>query len=141
MPEIKRCLNEGKLAEFETHGFSMIPLLHDGGDRVVLEKPKAQLRVNDVAFCKTDDGRYVLHRVVENKNGGYVLRGDNCRSCEFCKSDDDVIGVVRCFIRRGKNVKVDALSYKIYVRYRKHALKLWQLFWRFAEKMAGFKNR
>lgn len=141
VPEIKRCLDSGNLAEFETHGFSMIPLLHDGGDRVVLQKAGTALDVNDVAFCKTDDGRYVLHRVVEKKNGGYVLKGDNCYTCEFCAGDEDVIGVAVCFIRRGKRIDVTKPCYKLYVRFRKQALKLWQLFWRGADRLVGLRKK
>ncbi len=136
VPEILKCLDEGRLAEFETHGISMIPLLHDGGDRVVLCKAAGSLEINDVAFCRTDNGRYVLHRVIEVKDGGYVLKGDNCFSTEFCLGDADVIGVAVCFIRRKKRISVNSVKYKFYVLFRKPILKLWQLFWKNADRAA-----
>ena len=129
IPEMRRVLNSGKFVEFETHGFSMIPLLHDGGDRVILSKPKLPLQINDVALCKTDDGRYLLHRVISLDNGGYTLRGDNCVSTEFCSCDDDVIGVAVSFIRSGKTIDVNSGKYRFYVRNRVFLLKLWRAVW------------
>lgn len=133
--EIKCSLDKGNLAEFETHGFSMVPLLHDGGDKVVLKKASGRLSVNDVAFCKTDDGRFVLHRVIGFRSSGYILKGDNCQSTEYCKNDDDVVGVAITFIRRNKEIDVSSFGYRFYVIFRKPLLKLWQLFWRCADKI------
>ena len=130
---MQKALDEGKLVEFETHGFSMIPLLHDGGDKVILRKHKSNLRCGDVALCRTDEGRFVLHRVVELKNAGYVLQGDNCINKEFCAGDDDVIGVAVAFIRKGKKVSVTSRKYMFYVRHRKFFLKLWRTVWRIVD--------
>lgn len=135
-PELRAAIDSGKIAEFETHGFSMIPLLHDGGDKVRLVKPEGRLKLNDVALCVTDTGKYVLHRVVEVKDSGYVLRGDNCIGCEFCRGDSDVIGVACAFIRRGKLVKTTSSSYRFYCRFRKPLLKLWQVFWSCVDRIA-----
>ncbi len=140
-PELRAAINAGKIAEFETHGISMIPLLHDGGDKVRLVKPVGALKVNDVALCVTDDGRYVLHRIIALENGGYVLKGDNCRSTEFCKSDDDVIGIACAFIRRGKLIKADSFIYRFYCCFRKPLLKLWQFFWFVADKAVSFRKK
>lgn len=140
-PELRATLDTGKIAEFETHGFSMIPLLHDGGDRVRLVKPKGRLSVGDVALCVTDTGKYVLHRVIALKDEGYVFKGDNCIGTEFCKGDSDIIGVACAFIRRGRLVDTNSFSYRFYCRFRKPLLRLWQLFWKFADKFAALKNK
>ena len=129
IPEMRSVLQSGRLVEFETHGFSMIPLLHDGGDKVVLKQPCFPLKVNDVALCKTDEGRYVLHRVVSLRDGGYVLRGDNCTTTEFCAGDSDVAGIAVSFIRSGKKIEINSRKYCIYVRYRTLFLKLWRAYW------------
>ncbi len=141
LPVMRQALESGKKVEFETHGHSMIPLLHDGGDKVILTLNKAPLKVNDVALCKTDDNRYVLHRVVALRNNGYVLRGDNCINTEFCPCDDDVTGVACAFIRRGKVICVDDKKYVFYVKHRKIILHLWQAFWRAADAVVGIFHR
>ncbi len=132
LAEIKKTLADGKLVEFETHGFSMIPLLHDGGDKVLLKKTNF-LKLNDIALCKTDEGRYVLHRVINLNNGGYTLKGDNCITTEHCSSDDDVVGVAVGFIRKGKNISVNDKSYLFYVKHRVFFLKMWRVFWRITD--------
>lgn len=138
-PKIRNALGKGSLVEFETHGHSMIPLLHDGGDKVVLQKSEGKLKVNDVVLCKTDDGRYVLHRITDVCNGGYALKGDNCISGEFCKSDEDVIGKAVAFIRRGKRIDVNSFKYRFYVRHRKLFLRLWQCFWKIADNVVKWR--
>lgn len=133
IPEMRKALQNGKKAQFETHGFSMIPLLHDGGDSVILEQPRFPLKVNDVALCRTDDGRYVLHRVIALDNGGYTLRGDNCCTTEFCVGDSDVIGLACSFIRKGRVIDVEGKKYLFYVRHRSFFLKLWRIFWKVSD--------
>lgn len=133
LPAMREALESGKKIEFETHGHSMIPLLHDGGDKVILTLSEKPLQVNDVALCKTSEGRYVLHRIVEVSGGGYVLKGDNCVNIEFCKSDEDVIGVACGFIRRGKMISVTDKNYIFYVNHRALFLKMWRVFWRIAD--------
>ncbi len=128
LPDIISALQCGKLVEFETHGFSMVPLLHDGGDRVILRKADKPLEVGDVALCKTDDDRFVLHRVV-SKDNGYTLKGDNCVTTEHCSDDSDVIGVVSAFIRKGRIIETTDKKYLFYVRHRAFFLKLWRIFW------------
>ncbi len=133
LPAMREALESGKKIEFETHGHSMIPLLHDGGDKVILKLNEMPLKVNDVALCKTSDGRYVLHRVIDIRNGGYVLKGDNCVNTEFCKADEDVIGVACAFIRCGKIVSVTDKKYIFYVNHRALILKIWRAFWHLAD--------
>lgn len=130
LPQIKAALQSGKMVEFETHGISMLPLLHDGGDKVILTKALSELSLGDVALCKTDDGRYVLHRVIAKEKGNYILKGDNCVTTECCLSDYDVIGVADSFIRRGKVISVSDKKYLFYVRHRSFFIKLWRAFWR-----------
>lgn len=132
LPDMISALQNGKLVEFETHGFSMIPLLHESGDRVLLKKAEKPLEAGDVALCRTDCGRFVLHRVISNENG-YTLKGDNCVTTEHCTGDSDVIGVATAFIRRGKTVNTTDKSYLFYVRHRGFLLKLWRFFWRIAD--------
>ena len=134
-PQIRASLEQGKIAEFETHGFSMVPLLHDGGDFVRLKKSTNKLSLGAVAFCKTDDNRYVLHRVIGYKDEGYILKGDNCQTCEFCRNDADVIGVAVAFVRKGKVIEADSFKYRLYTKFRKPFLAFWRFFWKIADKI------
>ena len=133
LPDIVSSLQSGILVEFETHGFSMVPLLRDGGDRVILKKADKPLAVDDVVLCKTDDNRYVLHRVM-SVDDGYTLKGDNSVLTEHCSGDSDIIGVAVAFIRKGKIIEATDKKYLFYVRHRALFIKIWRLFWSVADR-------
>lgn len=109
-------LNNGGRVTFTPRGKSMLPMLRDGEDVVILEKPKGRLRMFDVPLYKRKDGSYILHRVVSNDSqGNYVLCGDNQTVYEYGVTDDDIIGVVVAFIRKGKLYQITSLKYRMYV--------------------------
>ena len=98
-----------------TVGVSMRPLIKQGRDSVMIEKPSARLNKNDVALYKRYDGKYVLHRIVEVRPDDYVFLGDNCMSKEYGIKDDQVIGVMTALVRDGKDVDLTGFGYKFYV--------------------------
>ena len=64
------------------------------------------------------DGSYVLHRVVNfGSDGSYTMCGDNQFSVEKGITDDDVIGVVTAFYRKGKPYTVDSMKYRAYLEF------------------------
>ena len=98
-----------------TVGISMRPLIKQGRDSVMIEKPSTRLNKNDVALYKRYDGKYVLHRIVEVRPDDYVFLGDNCMSKEYGIKDDQVIGVMTALVRGGKDVDLEGFGYKFYV--------------------------
>ena len=66
---------------------------------------------------------YVLHRVLEVKDGYYHIRGDNTYSVEHVP-DSAVIGVLTAFVRDGKKILVTDRKYQIYVRVWRHTYGL-----------------
>ena len=63
----------------------------------------------------------MLHRVIEVKDGGYVIRGDNCYGDEAVR-EGDVLGVLTEFFRKDKHV---FCTDKKYLRYAKRRVKLY----------------
>ena len=105
-----------------TVGVSMRPLLKTRRDTVVI-KPKTQrLKRLDVALYKRGDA-YVLHRVLEVKDWGYIIRGDNCYSDEKIP-ENAVIGVLTEFFRKGKHIFCDD---KKYIRYAENRIKTYKI--------------
>ena len=95
-------------------GTSMMPLLRQGKDLFILKKRGPErLAVGDVVLYRAG-GKYVLHRVVEVRENDYVILGDNCVRREFGITDDDVIGVMTGFVRRGKEHSVADFGYRLY---------------------------
>jgi signal peptidase I len=56
-------------------GSSMEPTLYDGS--VVIYEEGNSPEVGDIAVYEDEDGSNLVHRVVENRNEGPVLKGDS----------------------------------------------------------------
>lgn len=105
-----------------TVGVSMLPLLKTGRDTVVIKAKKDRLKCLDVALYKRGDA-YVLHRVLEVTEWGYIIRGDNCYSNEMIR-EDAVIGVLTEFFRKGKHIYCNEEKY---LRYAKRRIKTYKI--------------
>ena len=100
---------------YPNRGTSMMPLIRQGKDLMVIEKPKGRLKRYDAAlYVRRRDGAYVLHRVLKAKKDSYVICGDNCVELERGITDDDVIGVLVGVIRNGKEIKSTDFKYRLY---------------------------
>lgn len=111
-------LNAGGKVTFTPKGTSMLPMLRDGQDVVILEKQKGRLHLYDVALYKRDNGQYVLHRVNNfDSDGCYVMCGDNQFSMEHGIRDDQIIAVMTAFFRKGKSYTPQSLIYRVYVNF------------------------
>ena len=128
-PVMKEMLESGGTANFNPHGTSMLPMLHDDGDRVVLKKPEGELKKYDLPLYRRDDGAFVLHRVVRKpENGTYTMCGDNQWHLEKGIRPDQIIGVVISFERKGKKISADNALYKLYARVWVNIMPLRHLF-------------
>ena len=115
---IKEKLDQGGTVTFTPRGSSMEPMLRSGEDVVVLSKPKGRLSFLDVALYQRDDGTYVMHRVIDfGSDGSYIFCGDNQFHNERGIRDDNIIGVMTSFFRKGKTYTVKSLSYRLYCNF------------------------
>ena len=105
---------DGKLV-YKTKGVSMLPMLRQNRDLVVIGVPASRLGKYDVALYKRG-ADYVLHRVVGVRENGYLIRGDNTYILEHVP-EGAVIGVLRSFVRDGKSIEVTDPGYLAYVRF------------------------
>ena len=104
----------GKIV-YANKGYSMWPLIRQGKDLMVIERPCGRLKRYDAAlYIRKGDGAYVLHRVLRAKKDEYVICGDNCVKLERGITDDDVIGVLTGVIRDGKELKATDFKYRLY---------------------------
>lgn len=108
-------LNSGGTVNFNPRGTSMLPTLHNDGDRVVLKKFKT-LKKYDLPLYLRDDGQFVLHRVHKvNSDGTYNMCGDNQWHLEKGIRPDQIIGTVVSIQRGNKVIKTTNPLYKLYV--------------------------
>ncbi len=75
-------------------GTSMNPLLYEKRDFVLIKKPQFPLEIGDIPLYRRNDGTFVLHRIVDKDEYGYVLCGDNQFILERGITDGNIIGVV-----------------------------------------------
>jgi hypothetical protein len=96
-------------------GTSMLPMIRQKKDSVVLVKNKEALKKYDVILYRRENGQYVLHRIIKVLPDYYVLSGDNQVVKEtFCKNGQ-IIGVISGFYHGDKYISVSNKKYKIYV--------------------------
>lgn len=104
---------------FYQHGTSMLPMLRDGIDSVVIvSKSRIKPRVGDVILYRRGDGSFVLHRIVAARKSGFVTCGDNQTVPEKNVGEDSVIGVLGSFYRGDILVTRDNAEYCRYVKKR-----------------------
>ena len=75
LAEAIRLVGEGVEVTFPVNGRSMRPFIEGGRDSVVLVRPTNVMPM-DVVLAKTEDNRYVIHRVLEMAGERVTLMGD-----------------------------------------------------------------
>ena len=113
MPLIREQLDSGASVRIHPRGTSMLPMIREGVDSVVLSKLPEKLAKYDVILYQRENGQYVLHRLV-NAGEPYTFIGDN----QFDKEDgitrEQLIARVSSFYRGDKKIGVDKPLYRFY---------------------------
>ena len=115
MKEITALFNAGRESvTFTVRGYSMRPFLEHERDKVVLVPPRTP-HIGDVVLAEVGKERYALHRVIATDGKRYIMRGDgNPLKMKECFTEENMIGVAKAFIRKGKTVETGSLSWKFY---------------------------
>ena len=98
-----------------TRGVSMWPLLKTHRDVVILEKPSSPPKRYDVVLYPGKNGRFLLHRIIGEREDEYLIRGDNTFHTEHVKKSE-IVAVMTAFNRNGKRHTTSERGYKAYVR-------------------------
>ena len=128
MPLMREQLAAGKKVQFAPRGTSMLPMLRQGIDQVVLSSVPDRLKKYDLPLYQRKNGQYVLHRIVKAEET-YTCVGDNQFELEPGLRHEQMIGVVTAFYRGEKEYQVTDLSYRIYCRFW-HISRPVRQFWR-----------
>lgn len=132
MPVFRERLDSGQSVRFSPQGTSMLPMLRQEIDTVVISPLPEKLNKYDIPLYQRTNGQYVLHRIVaveqirsESDSAElactYTCMGDNQFVKEPGLTHDQMIGLVTEFYRGGKRVTTDQLSYKLYCRMWYHS--------------------
>ena len=110
----------GKLV-YPNKGVSMLPLLRQGRDLMVIERKNGEsFKKYDAVLFRRPNARgrddYVLHRILRvNEDGSYWIVGDNCCTGDTVR-EDQILGTLTAVLRDGKKaVLVTAPLCRAYV--------------------------
>lgn len=104
----------GKLI-YTNRGDSMMPLIKQDRDLLIIKPVHGRLKKYDVPLYKRDSGQYVLHRILQVRKHDYVICGDNRWVKEYGICDRHIIGVLTAVVRNGKEISVNDWKYRLYV--------------------------
>ena len=104
----------GKLI-YTNKGDSMMPLIKQNRDLLIIKPVHGRLKKYDVPLYKRDSGQYVLHRILKVRKKDYVICGDNRWVKEYGIRDRHIIGVLTAVVRNGKEISVNDWKYRLYV--------------------------
>ena len=110
---LEEVLSSGGTVTLMSSGRSMEPFISDGRDRLTLIRAD-DYKQGDVVLYKSKTGKTVLHRIITEENGTYVLRGDSQHYCEENVKKDDISAVLVSIERNGKTYGKDSFYFKKY---------------------------
>lgn len=106
-------LKTGQKSNLTVTGYSMMPMLHQYRDAVLLKPIDGALRPGDIALYKRDNGKYILHRVIRLTREGYLFCGDNQAVLEPVRHDQ-LIALVDSYTKKGKHRQLNEMGYRLY---------------------------
>lgn len=104
---------DGRLV-YTNVGDSMLPLIRQGRDLLVIKPKAGRLKRYDIPLYRRDSGQYVLHRVLKVRPHDYVICGDNRRGREYGITDRHVVGVLTAVIRDGREIPMTDWRVRLY---------------------------
>ena len=117
IPVIDEVLSGGGEFRMYPKGISMLPLIVQGRDSVVLMRnTETPAKKNDIVFYRRKNGQFVLHRVMKiEKNGSYTMCGDNQTVLEKGVEKEQIIGYVSRLYKGEKERDLHSLGYRLYI--------------------------
>lgn len=112
--DVEALLIAGETVQFKPSGYSMYPLLVPGRDEVVVAPVgEHRLRRGDVVLYRRKDSILVWHRIWKVKEDGFYLVGDNQKEIEGPLEREQILGITKGMIRKGKYFSYDKTSYRM----------------------------
>ena len=116
LPLIREQIGSGGSVRISPNGTSMLPMLRQGMDTVVLSPVPERLQKYDIPFYRRDNGQFVLHRITA-VGETYTCIGDNQFQLEPGVRREQMIAVVTAFTRGGREISVTNPVYRCYCRF------------------------
>ncbi len=117
LPIIEEKLKNGGEVKFMPKGVSMLPLIRQGFDSVIIRTKEKPLGRGDIIFYRRPDGQFVIHRIVGKNKKGYILCGDNQFKKEYGVEESWIIGVVARVRRDNRDIPCGDQKQKMYTMF------------------------
>lgn len=111
---IREVMDSGGEFTLYPRGTSMLPLIVQGRDSVTLVKAE-EFRAGDIAFYQRENGQYVLHRIIGERDGTFTMCGDNQLAPEYGVKPEQIIAKAAYITRKGSKITPRSLPYRLYV--------------------------
>lgn len=116
IPLIREVIDSGGEFRLYPRGTSMLPLLRQGIDSVVLVAPRT-LKRGDVLLYRRANGQYVLHRLVRvRRDGSLWFSGDNHMTVEKGIVREQIIASVTAVFRGEKRKDRTTFGIRFYAK-------------------------
>lgn len=112
---IREVMDSGGEFTLYPRGTSMLPLIMQERDSVTLEQPQGALHRGDIAFYQRENGQYVLHRIIGERDGAFTMCGDNQLAPEYGVKPEQIIAKAAYITRKGSKITPRSLPYRLYV--------------------------
>lgn len=116
-PLIEEGIKNGGKYRFYPRGISMLPLIREGKDSVVFAE-LSKIKKYDIVLYVRDNGDFVLHRVVNIRDGHYDMCGDGQCVVERGIRKDQIKAAVSGIYRDDEFVSLKDPRYLKYVKDR-----------------------
>jgi hypothetical protein len=104
---IRPLLAEGRICRFVAGGMSMYPFIRDRDCVTIAPLDGKKPELGDVlAFFGEGSSSVVIHRMIRKRNGGYLMKGDNCRCPDGLIPPDRIGGILVKLERGGRTVRL-----------------------------------
>lgn len=112
---IEETTKEGKCFEVRVSGDSMLPLLGDRRDRLIVRHiSSSDAIIGRIVMYRTSPGHYIVHRVVKIENNIVTMLGDGRLTYDTPTKRENIIGVVEGVIRHnGKTEYCNTHSWRL----------------------------
>lgn len=110
----KEVLEKDGVLAYTSKGASMLPLLREGRDVMVIRRGEPPYRKYDAVLFLRPNGQYILHRIMKVNGGSYYIIGDNCISGENV-AEEQIIGVLTAIKRNGRTIDTSGRLYRMFV--------------------------
>ena len=116
-PLIKEVIEKGGEFRLFPRGTSMLPLLIEGDDSVMLGAA-TDIKTGDVVLYRRKNGAFVLHRLIEKRSGTFTMCGDHQVGLEYGILPEQVLAKMVGFYKGDIYHTIDEPQYLEYVKKR-----------------------